>query len=90
MVAVEVQIGRMKSEAVILMAAWLTAGCTTVGLQYDKAGVTEADRQRDLMECVQASITGGGVRRGFALFRVDRGAYQQCLTDRGYTVRPTT
>jgi uncharacterized protein YceK len=80
----------MRSVSVMLIATWVVAGCATVMITYDKTGVTEAERQRDRAECAQISITGGGVRRGFALFRIDRDVYQQCMGNRGYTSRAAT
>jgi hypothetical protein len=74
----------------VVIEAWLTAACTTASAQYDKAGVTDEERRRDRTECAWTSITGRGVRRGFALFRIDRSAYEQCMSDRGYTIRTAT
>jgi hypothetical protein len=81
----------MKRFTAVLVAASLMA-CSAIGRsRYDKPAVTDAERQRDQAECAQASITAGGVRRGFALFRVDRGDYERCMTERGYTLRtPST
>ena len=77
----------MKSVAAVLTAAWIAADCATATAQYNKARVTDGERRHDRMNMPRTSITGGGVRRGFALFRIDRAAYQKCMTDRGYTIR---
>ena len=38
----------------VVIAAWLTAACTTASVQYDKAGVTDEERRLDRTECAHS------------------------------------
>ena len=63
-------------------------GRTTGRIAWEKAGVTQADRERDENACLRSSITadsGGG--QLLAPYCIDREVYTRCMESRGYTVR---
>ncbi len=63
------------------------SGCATAQVTYDKPGITRAERQRDLSECLRAAIGSDDRGRFLALYQIDRDAYARCLEARGYTAR---
>ena len=71
----------------LLAAAMLAAGCATKQrIAWDKAGVTQADRERDENACLRAAITADGGML-LAPYCIDRDVYIRCMEGRGYTVR---
>jgi len=81
----------VRSTATSLMlvaAAMLLAGCATGRIAWDKAGVAQAERERDENACIRTAITadsGGG--QLLAPYCIDREIYTRCMESRGYTVR---
>ena len=80
-----------RSTAASLMLASATifaVGCTTGRIAWEKAGVNQADRERDENACLRSAITadsGGG--QLLAPYCIDREVYTRCMEGRGYTVR---
>ena len=63
----------------------LLSGCASAPVDYAKPGITQAERQQDMNECVRLAM---GTSEGwplFALFPIDREGYGRCLEARGYT-----
>jgi hypothetical protein len=79
-----------RSTAAALMlaaAAIFVAGCATGRIAWEKAGITQADRERDENACLRSAITadsGGG--QLLAPYCIDREIYTRCMEGRGYTV----
>jgi hypothetical protein len=63
------------------------AGCATSGDTWTKPGVTEQERGRDTMDCLNESkrVTPG---MGGPVESVNQDRYRRCMTDRGYTSGP--
>jgi hypothetical protein len=61
--------------------------CATAQVAYDKPGITQAERQQDVSECLRAAISTDERVRLFTLYQIDREAYGRCLEARGYTSR---
>jgi hypothetical protein len=75
----------------VILVLGLFAGCATrssTPMVYQKAGVTDADQQRDENICLRASV--GLDDRGFILlpFDTDRDAYHRCMREHGYAIGP--
>ena len=75
----------------ITVSAWtLFSGCGSTQAPYDKPGITQAERQQDMNECLRAAM--GGTSKGwppFGPYEIDREDYERCLAARGYAVTPT-
>jgi hypothetical protein len=71
----------------LLGAAALLAGCATGRIAWDKAGVTQAERERDESACLRAAIGTDGGGQLLAPYCIDREVYTRCMETRGYTVR---
>lgn len=72
----------------LVAAAMLLAGCATGRIAWEKAGVAQAERERDENACLRSAITadsGGG--QLLAPYCIDREVYTRCMESRGYTVR---
>ncbi|HJV55065.1 MAG TPA: hypothetical protein VJ971_03790 [Methylomirabilota bacterium] len=72
----------------LVAAAMFLAGCTTGRIAWEKAGVAQAERERDENACLRSAITadsGGG--QLLAPYCIDREVYTRCMESRGYTVR---
>jgi hypothetical protein len=63
------------------------AGCATSGDTWTKPGVTEQERGRDTMDCLNEAkrVTPG---MGGPVESVNQDRYRRCMTDRGYTSGP--
>ena len=63
------------------------AGCATSGDTWTKPGVTEEERGRDTMDCLNDAkrVTPG---MGGPVESVNQDRYRRCMTDRGYTSGP--
>ncbi len=60
-------------------------GCASTRLTFDKAGVAQADLERDQNACLRASIvTDNGTI--LAPYCLDRDVFVRCMEARGYTV----
>ena len=80
----------MRSTATSLMlaaAATFVAGCATGRIAWEKAGVAQADRERDENACLRLAVTAdrGGAQL-LAPYCIDREIYTRCMEGRGYTV----
>src|SRR5262245_20719388 len=62
----------------------LLLGCGSTRVTYDKPGVTDAERRRDMSECVRRSMGTNEGWNTFALYQVDPAQYERCLETRGY------
>jgi hypothetical protein len=71
--------------ALVVMSLLFTFGCATGRAAYEKPGSTEADRKRDVSDCVQASIGHEPGRHVFAPVVLDREEFEKCLESRGYS-----
>ena len=71
---------------VLLAATTLVAGCATPRIAWEKAGVTQAERERDENACLRAALAGEGGQL-LAAYCIDRDIYTRCMEARGYTVR---
>lgn len=70
----------------LLAATMLVAGCATPRIAWEKAGVTQAERERDENACLRAALAGEGGQL-LAAYCIDRDVYTRCMEARGYTVR---
>ena len=63
------------------------AGCATSGDTWTKPGVTEQERGRDTMDCLNEAkrVTPG---MGGPVESVNQDRYRRCMTERGYTSGP--
>jgi uncharacterized lipoprotein YajG len=81
----------LRSTATSLMlvaAAMFLAGCATGRIAWEKAGVAQADRERDENACLRTAITAdSGGAQLLAPYCIDREVYTRCMESRGYTVR---
>ncbi len=83
--------GHLRATVTSLMlvaAAISLAGCATGRIAWEKAGVAQAERERDENACLRSAITadsGGG--QLLAPYCIDREVYTRCMESRGYTVR---
>lgn len=75
----------MQTGALVVMSLVFTFGCATGRVVYEKPGSTEADRKRDVSDCVQASIGHESGRHVFAPVVLDRSEFEKCLESRGYS-----
>ena len=69
--------------------ALLFSSCASAKVAYDKPGITEAERQQDMNECVRSAM---GTSQGWpllTLYPIDREDYGRCLEARGYSPTPT-
>jgi len=62
----------------------LAHGCASTKVTYDKPGITDAQRQRDMNECVRRAVGTSEGWSTFGLYQVDREQYARCLETRGY------
>ena len=69
----------------VVMSLLVTFGCATGRTAYEKPGTTEADRKRDVADCVQASIGHEPGRHVLAPVVIDRAEFEKCLASRGYS-----
>ena len=74
-----------RRSGLMVLSMIVLVGCATSRVAYEKPGSTEADRQRDISECTQASIGHEPSRHVFAPVIVDRAAFEKCLEGRGYS-----
>ncbi len=75
----------------LVMVALVVEGCgPAIRYEYDKAGATAEQRQRDESECTeQAMITAGGgygYGSGSGHQTLDQGRLNRCMSSRGYEV----
>ncbi len=77
----------MSAPILLLTAATLLAGCATARITWDKAGVTQAERERDENACLRAAIGTDGGGQLLTPYSIDREVYTRCMETRGYTVR---
>jgi hypothetical protein len=70
----------------LLAAITLGAGCATPRIAWEKAGVTQAERERDENACLRAALGSEGGQL-LAAYCIDREIYTRCMEGRGYTVR---
>ncbi len=81
----------MMETVVFPIALWalllFLSGCTTAQVAYEKPGITQAERQHDLSECMRVAIGSDERGRFLTLYQIDRDAYGRCLEARGYTSR---
>ena len=78
----------MRVTVALLGTAILLAGCATGRIGWDKAGVTQAERERDENACLRAAIGIDGSGGLLVPYCIDREVYTQCMEARGYAVRP--
>jgi hypothetical protein len=72
---------------VTLLLGTALAGCATSGDTWTKPGVTEQERGRDTLDCLnEAKRVTPGV--GGPAESVNQDRYRRCMTDRGYTSGP--
>lgn len=66
------------------------SGCASTRITYEKSGITQAEREQDMNECVRAAMgTSEGWRWPlFSLYQIDREDYGKCLEARGYASTP--
>lgn len=76
---------RTWGRTLLAVVAVVAAGCATGKVAYEKAGTTEAERKRDVAECVHASLGHEVGRHALMVIEIDRNAVTQCLEGRGYT-----
>ncbi len=81
--------GTRRSRLTLLLLFMLltsvVVGCTSTRLTFDKAGVAQADLERDQNTCLRASIaTDNGTI--LAPYCLDRDVFVRCMEARGYTV----
>lgn len=72
---------------VLVAAATFLAGCATSRIAWEKAGVAQAERERDENVCLRAAIGTDGSGELLAPYCIDREVYTQCMEGKGYTVR---
>ena len=76
----------MRGGVVLAMVLLLAIGCATTGkVAYEKRGVTEAERRRDVSECTHESIGHDPSRHVVLPLVLDRAAFERCLESRGYS-----
>jgi len=69
----------------------LLSGCASTRVAYDKPGITQAERQQDMNECLRAAMgTSEGWGSLFRLYQIDREDYGRCLEARDYTPTPAS
>ena len=76
----------------ITVSVWaLFSGCGSTQAPYDKPGITQAERQHDMNDCLRAAMgsTSKGGWPPIGPYEIDREEYERCLAARGYTVTPT-
>ena len=72
---------------VVAVPAFL-AGCASTEVVFGKAGVTQADKERDQGACLRQAI-GTNERDAILLpYCVDREAFTKCMEARGYAAQP--
>lgn len=71
---------------VLLAATSLMAGCGAKRIAWEKAGITQAERERDENACLRAAMGGDGGQI-LVPYCIDRDVYTRCMEGRGYTVR---
>ncbi len=75
---------RVRPLLLLILLASLS-GCASTRLTFDKAGVAQADLERDQDTCLRASIvTDSGTI--LAPYCLDRDVFVRCMEARGYTV----
>jgi len=72
---------------VLLAATSLVAGCGTQRIGWEKANVTQVDRERDENACLRAAVSSDGGQQILVPYCIDREVYTRCMEGRGYTVR---
>jgi len=71
-----------------LALAALVSGCATSHKTvYEKAGVTQAQHDRDENECLRSAMNVEGSRGMTGSIEIDRETYARCMESRGYTAR---
>jgi hypothetical protein len=72
--------------ALVIGQAWLAACASSVDT-WTKPGVTEEQRGRDTLDCLDEAkrVTPGP---GGPIEQVNQDRYRRCMTDRGYTSGP--
>lgn len=68
----------------LVIALAFAVGCAGK-VAYEKPGSTEADRKRDVADCVHASIGHEAAGHVVAPVVIDREAFAKCLESRGYS-----
>ncbi len=68
----------------LVISPVLLAGCASKRLAFEKPGVTVEERRRDEAECLRVSADDSGRAQILAAYRIDRDAYADCMTARGY------
>ena len=75
----------------VALVAFGLLGCASSSapkIVFAKPGVTPADRERDENACLRSSIGLDDQTRIMVPFDIDRVAYQNCMTGKGYTATP--
>jgi hypothetical protein len=75
---------------VSLVVLGACAGEVTSRVVYEKAGVADAERKRDIAECTTSSVAPSRADATFGAMRLDRPVFDRCMKERGYTPRPAT